>query len=108
MTSGKELVQYSALTAGLFWSENNPKKYLDEPISTVLNGVIYGSLYSYGASLVADKLPEKGKYIFAGLIVTSGLYFLGKGIYNSYYGLNSNEKSNKIQLINITYNNEKL
>jgi hypothetical protein len=100
--NAQELVKISALTAGIIWNENNPKEYLEHPISTVCNGLLYGSICTIGASLVADNLPTKGKYVLAGLIGLSGIYYLGKGYYDLYNGIQRERTSSPI--ISITYN----
>jgi hypothetical protein len=101
--NAQELVKISALTAGIIWNENNPKEYLEHPISTVCNGLVYGSICTIGAGLIADNLPSKGKYALAGLIGLSALYYLGKGCYDLYKG---NKKEKIITpIITITYNN---
>lgn len=97
-----EIVKYSALTAGIIWNENNPKEYIERPISTIFNGIIYGSICSYGASMVADKLPTNGKYVLAGLIGLSAAYYLGKGCYNLYNGI-ENVKDTRPPIVSVTF-----
>jgi hypothetical protein len=86
-----DVVKYSTLASGIIWYENNPKKYLTQPLSTIFNGVVYGSICSLGATFISKSLPDKGKYLLSGIIGLSGIYYLGKGFYNSYYGIETNE-----------------
>lgn len=80
-------VKNAALIAGIVWTlPPHPKQVLEEPITTTLNSVIYGSLCMWSASLISEQLPTKGKWIFAGLLGASTIYHLGKNCYNLYKG----------------------
>lgn len=87
-------VKNLSLLAGIIWGlPSNPKIILDEPILSTFNAVIYGSMCMYSASVVAEQLPTKGKWIFAGLIGASAVYHLGKFAYYSYTGKVYNRKN---------------
>ena len=85
--SGEDTVKTAALLAGCIWAVPNAKNLLEEPISTTMNGVIYGGLCAMSASYIAEHLPPKGKCVFAGIIGISALYHLGKTVYNTYNGI---------------------
>jgi hypothetical protein len=80
-------VKNAALIAGIVWAlPPHPKQVLEDPITTTLNTVIYGSLCMWSATHISEQLPTKGKWIFAGLLGASTIYQLGKNCYNLYKG----------------------
>jgi hypothetical protein len=104
-------VKNAALIAGIVWAlPPHPKQVLEEPITTTLNSVIYGSLCMWSASLISEQLPTKGKWIFAGLLGASTIYHLGKNCYNLYKGRVSSDTPSLKPLIHIeiTHSSTKL
>ena len=95
---GNCAVKRAAIIAGCIWAIPVPKMLIDHPISATMCGVAYGSLCAAGASIVAENLPEKGKYIFAGIIGISAMYHLGKTIYNAYNGISPTTASPLLQI----------
>lgn len=99
--NNNDLVGQTALVAGIIWSQKDLSNIVRFPISSTFNGLLYGSLCSIGASFVADKLPEKAKPYFAGLIgVSAGLYLI-QNIYNKITNKSETENKDNNNLPNI-------
>ncbi len=78
-----DIVISTAFIAGLIFSQKDPKKFIEYPITSVVEGCIHGGFYSLGASLVSELFfDKKTKYIFAGLIGASAIIHIMKNIKN--------------------------
>lgn len=78
-----DIVISTAFIAGLIFSQKDPKKFIEYPITTVVEGCISGGFYSLAAGTVSDLFfDKKTKYIFAGLIGVSAIMHIVKNIKN--------------------------
>ena len=67
------------LLTGIVWSQQNPKNFVTRPISSLVEGLMYGGLCTFGVKFISDKMNSNGKYAFAGLLGLSALYHLYRG-----------------------------
>ncbi len=78
-----QILNLVAFTAGMIWSQEKPKRFIEFPFESTLLGLIDGSLYLMAANFIVHPLKnEKFNYMFAGLIATSSIFYLIKNIKN--------------------------
>ncbi len=78
-----KLLNYVAFSAGMIWSQEKPKRFIEFPLESTLVGVVNGGLYLIGANCIIHPLKNKNfNYLFAGLIATSSIIYLIKNIKN--------------------------
>ena len=78
VTPNEQLIIDLGFVAGMFWSQKNLKTWFTHPLSSSFNGLITGSIASYGSYIIAINLPKKVQPYFGGLLVASSLYYLYK------------------------------
>ena len=69
------------LTAPIFYGFTmlpNNHDLIKNPINTVFNGMILGSIYGFGTKLIATNMNDNQKYLFSGLVAISGCYYIYK------------------------------
>ncbi len=62
----------ASIFAGILWAQNNSKNFINNPLSSLFNGLIYGGLCGISAGFIKNKINKTYHPLISGLIIISG------------------------------------